>query len=61
MTIVITESATDDLAEGYLFYERQANGLGDYFESSILTDIRSLVVYQGIHELHFGTYFRMIT
>ncbi|CAN5747282.1 hypothetical protein BH24ACI3_BH24ACI3_14830 [soil metagenome] len=60
MKIVITESASDDISEGYLFYERQFHGLGGYFESSIFADIRSLVVYAGIHELHFGDYFRMI-
>lgn len=60
MSIIITESASDDLADGYLFYEKQYHGLGDYFESSILTDIRSLVIFSGIHEIHFGIYFRKI-
>lgn len=53
MKIIITESAADDIAEGYLFYEKQSRGLGDYFESSIFTDIRSLVIYSGVHEVHF--------
>ncbi len=60
MNIVITESASDDIAEGYLFYEEQYQGLGDYFESSILADIRSLVVYAGVHEIHFEIYYRKI-
>jgi hypothetical protein len=60
MKIVITESASDDIADGYLFYEKQFRGLGDYFEASILADIRSLVVYAGVHEIHFGIYFRKI-
>ena len=60
MNIVITESAADDIAEGYLFYEEQTSGLGDYFESSILADMRSLVIYAGIHEIHFCIYFRKI-
>ena len=60
MNIVITESASDDIANGYLFYEGQYQGLGDYFESSILADIRSLVIYAGIHEVHFDIYFRKI-
>ncbi len=60
MKIVITESASDDIAESYLFYELQFHGLGDYFESSIFADIQSLVVYAGIHEVNFGAYFRMI-
>ncbi|MBX3289293.1 MAG: type II toxin-antitoxin system RelE/ParE family toxin [Acidobacteria bacterium] len=61
MKIIITESAADDIAEGYLFYEKQSRGLGDYFESSIFTDIRSLVIYSGVHEVHFGIYYRKIT
>ncbi len=60
MTIIITESAADDIAEGFLFYEEQFSGLGDYFESSIFADIRSLVIYAGVHELHFGLYLRKI-
>lgn len=60
MKIVITESASDDIAEAYLFYEEQYTGLGDYFETSLLVDIRSLAIYAGIHEIHFGIYFRKI-
>lgn len=47
MTIVITESAADDLAEGYLFYQEQQAGLGTYFESFLLAEIRSLLLYAG--------------
>ncbi|HMO82129.1 MAG TPA: hypothetical protein PKD24_15175 [Pyrinomonadaceae bacterium] len=61
MKIVVTESASDDIADGYLFYEKQSRGLGDYFESSILSDLRSLIIYSGIHEVHFGIYYRKIS
>ena len=60
MKIVISESAADDIAEAYLFYEKQFKGLGDYFEASIFADIRSLVVYAGVHEVHFDIYYRKI-
>jgi len=60
MNIVITESAADDLADGYIFYEKQFPGLGSYFETSIFADLRSLVLYAGIHEIHFKHYFRKI-
>lgn len=60
MNIVITESASDDIAEGYLFYQERHRGLGDYFESSIFADLRSLVIYAGVHEVHFGIYNRKI-
>lgn len=61
MTIVVTESASDDIAEGYLFYEEQYPGLGEYFETSIFADIRSLVLYAGVHEIHFEIYYRRIS
>lgn len=60
MTIVITGSAADDIAEAYLFYDEQYPGLGDYFEASIVADLRSLVLYAGIHEVHFNAYYRKI-
>ena len=61
MIIEITESATDEIAEGYLFYEMQQSGLGDYFESTILSEIRSLLVHGGAHEIHLEKYHRKIT
>jgi len=60
MNIFITESAADDIAVGYLFYEQQFRGLGDYFEASIFADLRSLVIYAGTHEIHFDLYYRKI-
>lgn len=49
MNIRITEAAADDIAIGYIFYEQQAEGLGDYFEASIFADLRSLVIFAGVH------------
>ena len=60
MMIDMTESASDDIAESHLFYELQEAGLGYYFETSIMSDIRSLVVYAGVHEIHFNKYHRKI-
>jgi hypothetical protein len=56
MKIVITGSASDDIAEGYLFYETRFLGLGSNFETSILADLRSLIINAGVHEIHFGIY-----
>lgn len=39
MRIKILESATEDLKEGYYFYEFQESGLGDYFLESLYSDI----------------------
>lgn len=61
MKIEITKSASDDIAAGFRFYEGRETGVGHYFESSIMSDIRSLLIYPGIHEIHFDTYHRMVT
>lgn len=54
MKIHITEEAELDLADGFWFYERQTQGLGDYFRSSLIADIDSLAFFAGIHEQVFG-------
>ena len=54
MKIKILESATQDLLQGYRFYEQQEKGLGGYFLDSLFSDIDSLQVFAGIHSLHFG-------
>lgn len=47
--IRIAASAEADLLEGYVFYERQQAGVGDYFLDSLNADIDALVLYAGIH------------
>ena len=59
MRIEITRSAADDIADGHLFYESREAGIGYHFE--IMSDIRSLIIYAGIHEIHFDEYHRMVT
>ena len=39
----------DDLYEARLFYEKQGEGLGDFFFDSIFSDIDSLALYGGMH------------
>ncbi|MDD2600540.1 MAG: type II toxin-antitoxin system RelE/ParE family toxin [Kiritimatiellae bacterium] len=60
MKVQVLEEATSDLADGYRFYESQAEGLGDYFLNSLWSDIHSLRLYSGIHVLHFG-YHRLLS
>jgi plasmid stabilization system protein ParE len=60
MTVLILPSARDDLSEGFDFYERQEEGLGDYFQESLFSDIESLRIYAGIHARRFGC-FRMLS
>lgn len=50
MEIRVLESAKADLRDGWHFYERQSEGLGDYFLASLHADLRSLAIYAGIHE-----------
>ena len=56
MRIKVHRSAKIDLLEGKLFYEDKQLGLGDYFESSLESDIESLKLYAGIHPKHRGFY-----
>jgi plasmid stabilization system protein ParE len=54
--IEILDAAESDLAEGFHFYERQHVGLGWYFLDSLFSDIDSLLLFAGVHQLAFGYY-----
>ena len=54
MKIRILESAKQDLLDGYSFYEKQGEGLGEYFISTLFSDIESLRLYAGVHQVIFG-------
>ena len=56
MKIEILPSAREDLAEGFVFYEKQSPGLGSYFLDSLFADIDSLALYGGIHRRVFGAH-----
>jgi len=47
--LLISEDAFGDLNEGFLFYEAQGFGLGDYFTACLRADIEGLKVTSGIH------------
>lgn len=49
MKIKVLTSAKADLKDGFLFYERQQAGLGQYFLSEVQANIDSLLFYAGIH------------
>ena len=42
MRIEVLDRATDDLVEGFQFYEAQETGLGSYFLENLYTDIELL-------------------
>ena len=54
MKVRLLSIAWRDLAGAQDFYERQSPGLGDYFLSSLFSDIDSLVLYHGIHRRFRG-------
>jgi hypothetical protein len=54
MTVVVLEDAGADLEAGRRFYESRERGVGNYFVESLLSDLDSLVLYAGIHSVHFG-------
>lgn len=60
MKIKVLSSAMEDLAEARLFYEKQGEGLGEYFFDSLFSDIDSLLLYAGIHPKVYG-YHRMLS
>jgi len=59
--IRISEDALQDLNEGFLFYEAQEAGLGDYFVTCLRADIESLRVYAGIHRAVYGDFYRLLS
>ncbi|WP_369408914.1 hypothetical protein [endosymbiont of Lamellibrachia barhami] len=61
MKIRLLDSASRDMVDGYRFYKQQSEGLGDYFLDSLYSDIDSLLVFAGVHAVHFGKYYRLLS
>jgi len=60
MKLVLSASAERHLDEGYQWYERQDPGAGDYFLQFVLSELRALPRYAGIHRKVFSHH-RLIT
>jgi plasmid stabilization system protein ParE len=54
--IQILGDAQQDLIEGYHFYEKQASGLWPYFLDCLFSDIDSLQLHAGVHQVVFGNH-----
>ncbi len=54
MKVRVLRPALEDLAVGRRFYDRRSEGIGAYFFDSLFSEIDSLVLYAGIHSVHFG-------
>ena len=56
MKIEILDEAEEDLIEGFQFYESREQGVGSYFLDCIFSDIDSLLLFAGIHQIVYGYY-----
>lgn len=56
--IVVLSDVAQDLNNGKGFYDHKEPGVGDYFWDSLMADIKSLVIYGGVHPIKNG-YYRM--
>lgn len=61
MNIKILSSAEHDLINGHRFYEAQDSGLGNYFLDTLYSDIDSLHLFAGIHQLVHSDSYRMLS
>jgi len=52
--IEILDDAQQDLIEGFQFYERRETGVGSYFLDCLFSDIDSLLLFAGIHQVVYG-------
>lgn len=54
MKIEILDDAQQDLIEGFQFYEGRETGVGSYFLDCLFSDIDSLLLFAGIHQVVYG-------
>ena len=54
MKIEILDDAQRDLIEGFQFYESRETGVGSYFLDCLFSDIDSLLLFAGIHQIVYG-------
>jgi hypothetical protein len=52
--IEILDEAQEDLTQGFYFYESREPGLGSYFLDCLFSDIDSLLVCAGIHQILYA-------
>ena len=60
MQICLIQSAEADLLSGFMFYERQQTGLGEYFLDSLYADIDALMLYAGVYSKPIGRFHRIL-
>jgi plasmid stabilization system protein ParE len=60
MRLRVARLAEEDLINGFRYYARRQEGLGDYFLDSLSADIDALSLYAGIHPKPFGRFHRTL-
>lgn len=61
MKIQILDVAKNDLIQGFHFYEKQEQGLGEYFLVNLYSDIESLKIFGGIHGKAYKNFQRALS
>ncbi len=61
MRVRILDGARDDLINGFHFYQDKELGLGDYFLSSLYSDIESLKIIGGVHTRAYRGFHRALS
>ena len=54
--VIVLLEAAQDLEAGREFYEKTAEGIGQYFVDCIISDLDSLKLQAGIHSKRHGLY-----
>lgn len=57
MTVRLETWASEDLIDGFTFYEKCERGAGDYFLDRIQPEIMELSITGGVHRKRFGYHF----
>jgi len=57
----VSSDALEDLNDGFIFYEFQDPGLGDYFLSQLRADIDGLKITAGIHRQPYRHLHRLLS
>jgi hypothetical protein len=52
--IEILDEAQEDLVAGFDFYDKLDVGLGSYFLDCLYSDIDSLLLFAGVHQIIYG-------
>jgi hypothetical protein len=61
MKLKILDLAQNDLVEGFRYYDAKEEGLGNYFLSTLFSDVESLKVSGGIHPKVYKGFYRALS